>query len=297
MFTALLTQGCCPPPPLSRKNHCKNRLTTEVVAVAGAPSMASFELTVLVVLVCTPIAMPVTFTEKVQEAPGARVAPDKLMLFEPAIAVMVPPPHEPVRTLGVDTTRADGSVSVNTSPVSVVRVFGFVSVKLRAVLPKNKSTCESAKVLVRVGGEITLSVADAAVPFPPSVEVTGPLVLFFTPSVTARMFTLNVQDAPAGSVAPVRLTVPEPAVAVMVPPPHEPLRPFGVATIRPDGSVSVKPTPLNDAAAFGFVMVKLRLVLPFGGIVAAPKVLVIVGAKTRVVSTFVNVKLSLSVPV
>jgi len=100
--------------------------------VAGAPGGASFEVTVLVVLVCTPIAVPVTFTEKVHEAPGARLAPDRLMLFEPAIAVIVPP-HEPVRPLGVDTISPDGSVSVNVSPVSAIE-FGFVSVKLKAVL-------------------------------------------------------------------------------------------------------------------------------------------------------------------
>jgi hypothetical protein len=121
--------------------------------------------------------MPVTFTEKVQEAPAARVAPDRLTLFEPTTAVIVPPPHEPFRPLGDDTISPDGKVSLNASPVSVVAVFGFVSVKLRPVLPKNNSTCESAKAFVRVGGAATVSVADAAVPFPSSIELTGPVVL------------------------------------------------------------------------------------------------------------------------
>ena len=75
------------------------------------------EVSVLVVLVCTPISVPVTFTENVQEAPAARVPPDRLMLFEPVIAVIVPP-HEPVRPLGVDTLRPDGRVSVKARPVS-----------------------------------------------------------------------------------------------------------------------------------------------------------------------------------
>jgi len=65
--------------------------------VAGSPGNASFELTVLVVLACTPIAMPLTSTEKPQEAPGASVAPDKTMKFVPAAAVIVPPPHEPTK--------------------------------------------------------------------------------------------------------------------------------------------------------------------------------------------------------
>jgi hypothetical protein len=102
--------------------------------VAGSPGGASFEVTVLVVLVCTPIAVPVTFTENVHEEPAARVAPDRLMLFEPAVAVIVPPPQDPFRPFGVDTIRPDGNVSVNASPVSVVVVLGFVSVKLRAVV-------------------------------------------------------------------------------------------------------------------------------------------------------------------
>ena len=84
------------------------------------------------VLVCTPIAIPVTFTENVQEAPAASVAPDRLMLFDPAVAVIVPP-HEPVKPLGVDTISPDGSISVNASPVSGA-AFGFVRVKLSAVL-------------------------------------------------------------------------------------------------------------------------------------------------------------------
>jgi hypothetical protein len=100
--------------------------------VAGVPGGASFEVTVLVVLVCTPIAMPVTFTENVQEAPAASVAPDRLMLFDPAVAVIVPP-HEPVTPFGVDTISPDGNVSVNASPVSGA-AFGFVRVKLSAVL-------------------------------------------------------------------------------------------------------------------------------------------------------------------
>lgn len=105
----------------------------DVVAVAGAPGGPSFDVSVLVVLVCTPIRIPVTLTEKVHDAPAVRVPPDRLMLFEPAIAVIVPP-HEPIRLLGVDTTRPDGSVSVNASPVNVVVVFGFVSAKVRVVL-------------------------------------------------------------------------------------------------------------------------------------------------------------------
>ena len=40
-------------------------------------------------------------------------------------------------------------------------------------------------------------------------------------------FTEKVQEALAARVAPARLTVPEPAVAVIVAPPQVPLKPFG----------------------------------------------------------------------
>jgi hypothetical protein len=133
--------------------------------MAGAPGGASFEVTVLVVLVCTPIAVPFRFTEKVHDVPGARLAPDRLIMFDPAVAVIVPASHEPVRPLGVDTISPDGRVSVNASPVSG-SVFGFVSVKLRAVGAKNNSTSESAKALVILGGiNTTVSVAVAGAPF------------------------------------------------------------------------------------------------------------------------------------
>lgn len=90
--------------------------------------------------------------------------------------------------------------------------------------------------------------------------------------------TENVHEALAASVAPDKLTLPDPAVAVIVPPPHEPVRPFGVDTTSPTGNVSVTPTPVSVVAAFGFVTVKLRLVVPFNGMLAAPNALVIVGA-------------------
>src|SRR5438093_672092 len=94
-----------------------------------------------------------------------------------------------------------------------------------------------------------------------------------------------VQDVPAARVPPLRLTLDEPAVAVMVPPPHEPVRPFGVATTRPAGSVSVKATPVRGVPAFGFVSVKVSVVVPFSGTVAPPKTLEIAGAVTADTTT------------
>src|SRR5437899_1730407 len=107
--------------------------------------------------------------------------------------------------------------------------------------------------LMITGGAITVIDALEVFPVPPSVDVTCTL-LFFTPAVVPATFTLKVHDALAANVAPARLTLPEPAVAVMVPPPQLPVRPFGVATTRPAGRLSVNATPVSATVVFGLVM-------------------------------------------
>ena len=82
------------------------------------------------------------------------------------------------------------------------------------------------------------------------------------------------------TVPPVRLTLPLPAVAVVVPP-HVLLRPFGAATTSPAGNVSVNATPVSATVfAAGLVIVKVRLVMPFTGIAAAPNALLMLGGAT-----------------
>jgi len=76
-------------------------------------------------------------------------------------------------------------------------------------------------------------------------------------------------------------TLDEPAVAVAVPP-QPLLKPFGVATASPEGSKSVKATPVNVTFQFGLLIVKLRLVVPFIGTIAAPKLLLMVGGTATV---------------
>src|SRR5438270_4066498 len=62
------------------------------LAVAVPPVPPSVEVTFPVVLLCKPAAMPVTFTENVQEALAAIVPPLRLITFVPCVAVIVPPP-------------------------------------------------------------------------------------------------------------------------------------------------------------------------------------------------------------
>src|SRR5258708_4270920 len=64
----------------------------------------------------------------------------------------------------------------------------------------------------------------------------------------------------------------------MVPPPHDPARPFGLAITRPAGRESVNPMPLSCAAALLFWIVNVSVVLPPTGIDAAPKDLMMMGA-------------------
>jgi hypothetical protein len=92
--------------------------------------------------------------------------------------------------------------------------------------------------------------------------------------------TENVQDALVASVAPDKLAEPDPAVAVMVPPPHDPVRPLGVEITRPAGSASVKATPVSapEVPVLGLVMVNDTDVVPPTRIDAAPNALEMVGA-------------------
>jgi hypothetical protein len=138
------------------------------------------------------------------------------------------------------------------------------------------------KLLTIVGGNVaaTVTLADAVPPVPPSVDVIAPVVLFLTPVEVLVTFALKVHDALPASEAPLKLMVPDPAVAVMVPPPQLPVSPFGVEMTRPAGSVSVKPTPVSDGDAFGFCKVKVSDVEAFSAMLAAPNALPIVGGET-----------------
>jgi hypothetical protein len=134
------------------------------------------------------------------------------------------------------------------------------------------TTPAGSEVVVIVSDDVTVSVAEAGLPVTASFEVSALVVLIFTPGVVARTFTLKVHDALAARVAPVRLTLVEPAVAVIVPPPQDPVKPLGVATITPPGSGSLKPTPVNEVP-FGFAMVKVRTEVPLTGMTSGLKVL------------------------
>lgn len=132
------------------------------------------------------------------------------------------------------------------------------------------------------GGATTISEAVLlGVPVPASVEIMALVVLSFVPAVVAVTATEKVQVDPgpgeAVNVPPDRPRLLLPAVAVMIPVPHDPVT-FGfAATTTPVGRLSVNPTPLRPLFVFGLLIVKLRALLEFGGILAGLNAFVIVG--------------------
>jgi hypothetical protein len=187
----------------------------------------------------------------VQVLVAATVPPVNDMLPEPATDVAVPP-HVLVRPFGVATTIPAGSVSVKATPVSATAfAAGLVMVKVSDVVPFN-GTFGAPKALAIDGGATTLMLADAVPPVPPSVDVTFPVVLFLVPAVVPVTFTANVHEVDDARVAPVRLTTFVACVAVIVPPPQEPVRPFGVEITSPAGRVSVNPVPVSDVVVLLF---------------------------------------------
>ena len=239
----------------------------------------SLELTAPVVLLCSPAAVPVTFTAKVQVPLGARVPPLRLMEPVACVAVIVPLPQEPVWPLGVDTMSPAGRVSVKPTPLNDCVELGFETVNVSDVAPFS-GTVAAPKVLMRYGGATTVRLALAVLPVPALVEVTCTL-LFLTPAVEPCTLNDSVQLLPPAIDPPERLAEEAPALIVVEPP--QPLLAFGVEpTTRPAGKESVNATPVSAMLALGLVMVNVRVVVPFNGTVDAPKAFAIDGADATV---------------
>jgi hypothetical protein len=182
---------------------------------------------------------------------------------------------------------------VNATPDNALEPLGFAMVNVSDVEAPT-TTFEAPNDLLIVGGTtappaVTVTLADAVPPEPPSIELTALVVLFIVPAVVAVTFTLNVHAALDASVAPVRPTLPEPAVAVIVPPPQLPVSPLGVATTRPAGNVSVNATPDRLLDPLGLVMVKLSEVDAPRAMLEPPNDLAMVGGAVLAAVTAWNV--------
>src|SRR5713226_1668865 len=209
--------------------------------------------------------------------------PPESAMVRGAVVVTVPPLQLP--NVPLATVSPTGSVSVNATPVSAaVLAAGLVTVNVSDAVAFSAMLL-ALKALLSVGGANTLTVAVLlVVPVPPSVEVMAPVVLLASPAAVPLTSTLNVHDAFWLTVPPERLMEPEPAAAVTVPP--QLLLTLGVlATTRVpvvEGSVSLKPTPVSVVERLGLLMVKVSVAVPFKGIVAALKALLIVGEAAAV---------------
>src|SRR5260370_27075059 len=127
--------------------------------------------------------------------------------------------------------------------------------------------------------------ADVLPSVPLSLGVFLRLLLFGSPPAVPPTFTENVHDPEAASDAPDRLIKLVFCVSVIVPPPHVPVCPLGVAITRPAGSVSLKPMPVSAVPVFGLLIVKLSTAVPVTAILGAPNDLLMVGGATTVSTT------------
>ena len=217
-------------------------------------------------------------TEKEQtpsDDPG-REAPLRLIPVG-AVVVRVPPQTD---ELLFATVSPAGSGSVKATPFRPICELLLVIVKVN-VLVALSAMVIGLKALAMTGGPRTSMLADAVPPVPASVEVTFPEMLCLVPAVVPVTLTVKLQEPLAGRLEPVRLTLLPPAVAVLEPVQVPPTA-GGVATTRPAGSVSMKPTPVSATVLFGFPIRKVSDVVPPTAIVGAPNDLPIEGGATTV---------------
>src|SRR5215216_204960 len=112
-------------------------------------------------------------------------------------------------------------------------------------------------------GTVTVNVLDAVFPIPPFVEETLPVVLFLTPAVVGVTLTETVHDPDTRIVPREKLRLVSPAIGANVGEPHPSVVTFGMAaTCKPVGRPSLNATPVRDVPAFGFVIVKLNVLVP-----------------------------------
>src|ERR1700704_1229542 len=146
-------------------------------AVAVLPVPPLVEVTLPVVLVNWPDAAPVTVTLNWHWLLAAIVAPVSAI---PVGDVVVSVPPQTVAE-ALATVRPVDSVSVNAMPVRAMAfAAGLVIVNVSEVVAFS-AMLDGLNTLAIDGGATTLMLADAVPPVPPSVEVTGPVVLFCVP--------------------------------------------------------------------------------------------------------------------
>jgi hypothetical protein len=229
------------------------------------------------VLTWVPSAVPVTFTVNEQEMPPGRIREAEMALLLTSAVTLPKARHDPVTTLGADTKRPAGRVSLTDTESADVG-FGLVMVKLAVVVPP-RGTATAPKLLVIVAGPTTVRTAVAVFPVPttPSLTVT---LFVFTPTVEPTTSMPNWQLPPAARLPlndtkvgtkRLKLTVP------VLPAVHDPATLGTLATWTPLGKVSVKLTLVSVTAASGLVIVNWIVEIPFTAIVVGLNAFVTTG--------------------
>ena len=140
---------------------CFNRLMagagsfTSTLAVAVLPVPPLVEVTLPVVLIFSPVLLPVTVTLKLQLPPAAIDPPLKAITPVAAVVVRVPPHWDVDESATVSPA---GRVSVNATPVRAVEGFGLLIEKIRLVVSPVKMGF-AVKDLAMTGGATTVSEA------------------------------------------------------------------------------------------------------------------------------------------
>jgi hypothetical protein len=111
--------------------------------------------------------------------------------------------------------------------------------------------------------------------------------LFFVPTLVPTTLIVKLHEEFARSVAFTMLMLLLPLIAWIVPP-HVSSRPLGVATTRPDGNVSVNPTPVSCDETLGLLIVKLRVVVVVFRMTVPPPVSLIEGGKGAADTGLIN---------
>jgi hypothetical protein len=260
---------------MDRSTDCS---AVKVAVFELAPLPPFVEVTGLDVLLKVPAEVVVTSTLIVQVPPTAIVPLLEVSIVSLDAGEKVGAPQFKVLELGMAATCIPaGRLSVKLTPVKgTVFPAGAVRVKVRVLVPPS-TILVGAKDLLIVGGATTVSEAEAVLPFPPFVEVTVPLVLFFTPLVTPTTLTVTVQVLFGTIVPPAKVT----EVAVLDTAPPHCAGSGAMLTVRPAGKLSVKPTPVSGIAlVIGFVMVNVNIEVSPTAMEENEKALLMVGATT-----------------
>jgi hypothetical protein len=107
--------------------------TTVTLAFAVLPVPPSVDVTCTLLFIA-PAAVPVTFSETVQDAFAASVPPDKLTVPDPAAAETAPP-HELFNAGKAETISPAGKVSEKAIPLRATVLFGLLMVNVNEVEP------------------------------------------------------------------------------------------------------------------------------------------------------------------